>query len=288
MDPVIVSFTLFGITFAFRWYGLLAAVGMMTGAWVASRQLARRGDRSDHLWNMLLWVIPSAVIGARLWYVAQATLGGNTAYTDDPVRILNITEGGLHFFGGLLFGAIALLIYIRKNRLDILLYMDSIAPATLIGQAIARPANFINQELYGQPTNLPWGIKIDAFHRIKEYVNLQLYPVETTRFHPTFAYEMAWNLATMGILLWASRKYQKLMQPGVMFAAWLLLAGTGRALIESFRPDQPLIPGTALSYSRLVSILMALAGLLLLLARFGVIKIKGLNPARQEYRVPGV
>jgi phosphatidylglycerol:prolipoprotein diacylglycerol transferase len=191
----------------------------------------------------------------------------------NPVKIFAIWEGGLHFFGGLLFGAIALYFYARHYKLDLWLFLDAIGPVTMIGQALARPANFINQELYGQPTTLPWGIKIDALHRIPAYQDLNLYPVETTRFHPAFAYEMLWNFLAAGLLLWAVRRWPERFKPGSAFAWWLVLAGAGRAFIELFRPDQPKIPGTPVSYSMVVSMLMGLAGLVLLMARNGTIKL---------------
>jgi phosphatidylglycerol:prolipoprotein diacylglycerol transferase len=150
--------------------------------------------------------------------------------------------------------------------------LDSVAPYLLIGQALARPANFINQELYGPPTTLPWGIPIAANNRIPPYNDLIQYP-DTTRFHPTFAYEMIWNFAAAGLLIWLSRKFEAKMRPGVVFFGWLILAGIGRAIIETFRPDQPHFAGIALSYSRLIAILMALAGTILILGRYYIIPL---------------
>jgi phosphatidylglycerol:prolipoprotein diacylglycerol transferase len=274
IDPVIFSVNILGLTLTLRWYGVLVMLGAITGAWVAAREVKRRGEDGEHIWNALVYILPAGIVGARLWYVVNATLGGSSYYLDNPIQIINIPQGGLHFFGGLLFGAAALIWYVRKYQLDLWLVLDAIAPTTLIGQAVARPANFINQELYGQPTSLPWGIAIDAAHRLPLYQDLTLFPVETTRFHPTFAYEMIWNFLAAAALIWIAIRFVSKIKPGTIFAGWLLLAGIGRAIIEQFRPDQPLIPGTALSYSALVSILMALAGLILLLARFGKIKLR--------------
>lgn len=284
IDPVIFSFKLFGITIALRWYGVLVMLGVMVAAWIAEREYTRRGENSEHIWNALIWALPVGVVGARLWYVANATLGGNSYYLDNPGQILNIPQGGLHFFGGLLFGAIAMIIYLRRNNLDTWLLLDVAAPVTMIGQAIARPANFINQELYGQPTTLPWGIPIETAHRIPPYNDMGLYP-ESTRFHPTFAYEMAWNFLAAGLLLWLIRRYPEKFKPGAPFGWWLVLAGVGRVLIEFFRPDQPRIPGTDISYSALVSALMAVAGTILLLVRYGYIRLKFADKWEEEYRI---
>ena len=284
IDPVIFSFNLLGITIALRWYGVLVMLGVMVAAWIAEREYSRRGENGEHIWNALIWALPVGLVGARLWYVANVTLGGNSYYLDNPGQILNIPQGGLHFFGGLLFGAIAMIVYIRRNNLDPWLLLDVAAPVTMIGQAIARPANFINQELYGQPTTLPWGIPIEESHRIPQYSNMSIYP-ESTRFHPAFAYEMVWNFLAAGLLLWAARRFPERFKPGAMFSWWLVLAGVGRVIIEAFRPDQPRIPGTDLSYSRLVAGLMALAGIVMLLVRYGYIRLKVADGWKEEYQV---
>ncbi len=284
IDPVIFSFQLFGITFALRWYGVLVMTGVIVAAWIAERELVRHGENGEHIWNSLIWALPVGVVGARLWYVANTTLGGNSYYMDNPGQIMNIPQGGLHFYGGLLFGGIAMYIYIKRNNLDLWLLMDVAAPVTMIGQAIARPANFINQELYGQPTTLPWGIPIDAAHRISQYSDMTLYPA-STRFHPTFAYEMIWNFITAGTLLWLARKFPEKFKPGAMFSWWLVLAGVGRVLIEFFRPDQPRIPGTGVSYSALVAGLMALAGVIMLLVRYGYIRLKFAENWEEQYQI---
>jgi phosphatidylglycerol:prolipoprotein diacylglycerol transferase len=284
IDPVIFSFKLFGITIALRWYGVLVMLGVIVAAWIAEREYTRRGENSEHIWNALIWGLPVGVVGARLWYVANVTLGGNSYYTDNPGQILNIPQGGLHFFGGLLFGAIAILVYLRRNNLDPWLFLDVAAPVTMIGQAIARPANFINQELYGQPTTLPWGIPIESTHRIPPYNDMSLYP-ESTRFHPTFAYEMLWNFIAAGTLLWLARRFPEKFKPGAMFSWWLVLAGVGRVIIEFFRPDQPRITGTDISYSSFVAVLMAVAGVILLLVRYGYVRLKFGDGWEEQYQI---
>lgn len=272
IDPVIFSVNVFGLQLTLHWYGVLVMLGVIVAGWLAQKEVERRGENGAHVWDAMVWVIPAGVIGARLWYVMNATFGGSRYYIENPGQILNIPQGGLHFFGGLLFGAIALIYYLRRYKLDPWLFLDAIAPAALVGQAVARPANFINQELYGPPTTLPWGISIDEAHRIGEYANLARYPIETTRFHPTFAYEMIWNFLAAALLLWLGRRYAERLKPATLFGGWLVLAGVGRVIIEFFRPDQPKIAGTIISYSALVSFLMAVAGAIVLLARFGKIK----------------
>jgi phosphatidylglycerol:prolipoprotein diacylglycerol transferase len=285
INPVIFSIKLFGFTLALRWYGVLVMLGAVTAAWIAEREINRRGEKGEKIWDALVWVLPIGIIGARIWYVANNILGGSTYYLETPIKILYVWEGGLHIFGGFLFGGIALIMYLRNQKMDVWLFLDSIAPAALIGQAIARPANFINQELYGQPTNLPWGIPIQAEHRLAQYANLNLFPVETTRFHPTFAYEMIWNFLAALFLIWYSRHYQERMKPGAVFGAWLILAGVGRSVIELFRPDQPLIPGTFMTYSMAVSMLMAISGVFMLLVRYGKVKFAFAKNWEEEYQI---
>ena len=287
IDPVIFSMKLFGITLTLRWYGVIVMTAVVVGALIVERELKRRGEQSDRIWDALVWVLPAGIIGARLWYVLNAVLGGNRSYLENPASIIRVWEGGLHIFGGFLFGAIALLFYLRQNKLDPWLFLDAAGPAALIGQGIGRLANFINQELYGPPTTLAWGIPISAEHRLPQYQDLNLFPVVSTRFHPTFAYEMLWNFASAGLLLWLARRYKEDLKPGALFAGWLVLAGIGRVIIEFFRPDQPKIPGLGISYSSIFAALMAIVGVVLLMARYRVIQPKFAENWEEEYKRSG-
>ncbi|MBN2118978.1 MAG: prolipoprotein diacylglyceryl transferase [Anaerolineales bacterium] len=286
IDPVIFTIRLFGQEFPVRWYGVIVMIGIVVGALIVERELKRRGEKSDRIWDALLWVVVAGVIGARLWYVFNAVLGGNRSYFENPGSILRIWEGGLHIFGAFLFGGIALLLFLRQNKLDAWLFLDAVGPAALIGQGIGRIANFINQELYGPPTSLPWGIRIDAVHRLPDYPASR-FPVETIRFHPTFAYEMLWNFASAGLLLWLARRYEKDLKPGALFAGWLVLAGIGRVIIEFFRPDQPPIPALGISYSALFAALMAIAGAVLLMVRYKALTPRWAENWEDEYDVSG-
>lgn len=283
IDPIIFSFNIGKLTIALRWYGILVMTGVLVATWITANEFKRKGENPDHIWDALIWMIPAGMVGARLWYVANATLGGTQYYVENPLQILNTTQGGLHFFGGLLFGAIALILYTRKYKVDLWLFLDSIAPTVLIGQAVARPANFINQELYGPPTSLPWGIKIDLTHRIAPWTDMTAYPYEVTRFHPTFAYEILWNLFAAQLLIVLSRYFEEKIRPGVVFYGWLLLSGVGRIIIEIWRPDQPKIPGTQFSYTRLVAVLMAVVGAVLLLDKLKVFRIPFLPAGPDSY-----
>jgi phosphatidylglycerol:prolipoprotein diacylglycerol transferase len=285
MDPVIFSFDLFGIHFAIRWYGLLIALGVIVGGYITDREIVRRGGREGYVWDILVWVVPAGIVGARLGYVLNDIAGGRTYFLDDPIRILYITEGGLHIYGAIALGLVAGILYTRRYPFDIWLLLDSVAPAMLIGQALGRPANFINQELYGQPTDLPWGISISGENRLGPWRDLSLYPEKTTRFHPTFAYEIIWNLLSATLILWLTRRLKEKLKPGTAFYMWMILEGVGRYFIEFFRPDQPRMGDTDISFSRIAATMLAVAGTLLILVRYEKIRYPSLSPGPQEYRL---
>jgi phosphatidylglycerol:prolipoprotein diacylglycerol transferase len=281
IDPIL--FTIPGTNISIHWYGVLMATGVFAAGWVTAIGVRRRGEDPEYVWDGLIWAIPAGIIGARLWYCANVTLGGSTYYLENLVRVVRVWEGGLHFYGAVLFGGIAAYVYVRLNKADFRLLLDAVAPALLIGQAVVRPANFINQELYGPPTELPWGIRIQAAHRIPPWSDLTRFPVETTRFHPTFAYEMIWNFLAAALLLWVARRLIKKLRPGALFAGWLVLEGVGRVWLEWFRPDQPRLPGTALSYSRIVAVVMTVVGAVWLLVRYDVIQLPFLPSGPSTY-----
>lgn len=284
IDPIIFSFKIFGITLAIHWYGLLAAVGVLVGGLITERQIVRRGGKEGYLWDLLLWAIPAGIVGARLGYVLNDIAGGSTYFLDDPVRIFYITQGGLHIYGSIALGLLVAWLYTRRHPFDMALLLDALGPGLLIGQAIGRVANFINQELYGPPTDLPWGVKIAAQYRIGEYRDLALYPEATTRFHPTFFYEIIANVLIALFLIWLVRKYQDKLKPWAVFYIWMISEGVKRFAIEYFRPDQPRIPGTDFSYSRLAALLLAVIGTLFLLVRYEKISLPFLSPGRKKYK----
>ena len=273
MNPIIFTLHIGTFTFAPRWYGIIVMFGTLVGAGLASYEVRRRGGNGERVWDMLLWLVPAGVVGGRLGFVVISTLGGNDYYIKNPIQILNVPAGGLHIFGGLLLGAITLFFYARRYKLDLWLYLDAIGPAALVGQALARPANFINQELYGPPTTLPWGIPIDAQYRIGVYQNLGLYPLATTRFHPDFAYEMIWNLVIAALLLWAARHYAEQLKPGAIWFAWLFFASFGRFWLEFLRTDQPRVSGSWISYTQIATRCMMACGAVFFLARMGVFRL---------------
>ena len=284
MDPIIFSFNIGSIPITLRWYGVLVMSGILFGAWITSRGIKSRKEDPEYLWDALIYIVIGAIVGARLWYVANATLGGSTYYIDNPLQILNTPAGGLHIYGGILFGFLAFFLYARHYRLDMWIFLDAVAPGLLLGQAFARPANFINQELYGPPTTLPWGIHIDRVHRLSAYADFTKFPAET-KFHPTFAYEMIWNIIAALFILWLTKKLAEKYKPGTGIALWFLLEGVGRVIIEFWRPDQPRLGNLPISITTAVASLMALIGIFMLLGRYGVLNWNFFRKWENKYKV---
>jgi phosphatidylglycerol:prolipoprotein diacylglycerol transferase len=254
---------------ALRWYGLFMAAAIITGTWVAGTLLNKRGQDGERIWDLLFWMMIPAFIGARLYYVfiqSPRTADGFGAYLNNPLLIFQIWRGGIHIFGAFLFGGIALWLYVRKYKLPFLTYLDAIALGLPIAQAIGRWGNFINQELYGPPTTLPWGLKIDAPHRLPPYNNLSAYP-ESTRFHPLFLYESLWNFIGFALILWVSRKFAPQLKEGDLFLLYLIWYPLGRFFIEFLRTDSWFFANTPFNVVHVLCAIAVITGVGLLLKR---------------------
>src|SRR5438067_2012580 len=226
-------------SFALHWYGIIMVVAIVLACWIASHYVARHGQDSTTIWDMLLWVLIPALIGERLYYVFfQSPRGPNGLgyYLANPIEILEVWKGGMHIYGAFIFGGIALAFYARVRKLPLPIYLDAVGLALPLGQAIGRWANFINQELYGPPTTLPWGLRIDAAHRVPPYNNLTVYP-ESVRFHPLFLYESLANLIGFVLIFWISRRFEKRLRAGDLFLIYLIWYPLVRFCLEFFRTD---------------------------------------------------
>jgi phosphatidylglycerol:prolipoprotein diacylglycerol transferase len=267
-QPNPVAFTIpIGDGFPIHWYGIIVTLGIAAGAWWAGREVQRRGGDTDVFYNGLLLVVISGFVFARAWYVLQEIIAGQGAQFNSLGAIINVRAGGLNILGGFVGAAIVAYIYTKWKRLDFWLYADVAGPALLIAQAVGRWGNFVNQELYGPPTQLPWGLLIGPEHRIAPYNNLATYPLET-RFHPTFLYESLWLLIGFILLIFLNNRYRDKWRSGTLFGLFMIWWGSGRAWVELFRPDQPKIGASPISYSMIISIAIALAGVLLLFYRY--------------------
>jgi len=236
VDPILIRF---GPNFGIHWYGLLIVTGVMLGAVYAAWRAKVDGKDPDHVWNALVVAVVLGIIGARLYHVFSEPEGGMVGwsyYKENPIKILYIWEGGLGIYGAIIGGGLGVLLYAWRNNLNALRWLDYGAPGLALGQAIGRWGNFINQELYGPPTDLPWGLIIEAEHRIAPYNNLVKYPPDTL-FHPTFLYESLWNLLTFGVLALLAIKAKDKLLKGDILLGYLIAYPLGRFFVEYLRPD---------------------------------------------------
>ena len=282
-DPV--AFTIpIGDGFAIYWYGILITIGIAIGAIWAGREVEKRNGDPDTFYNGLLIVVIAGYLFARLWYVTQDVLAGGGARYDSLIDVLNIRSGGANILGGFVGAALVGAWYIRRKRLNFWTYADVAGPALLIAQALGRWGNFINQELYGPPTELPWGILIDPAYRLPQYADLNQFPVET-RFHPTFLYESIWLLIGFIALVYLNGRFREKRKDGTLFGLFLIWWGGGRAWVEFFRPDQPAIGGSMITISMVFAALLALAGALLILHRYDRLPERPATSRRRRRRL---
>lgn len=230
-----------------NYYGLAIAVGALLGLWLLRRRFAAVGGDPDFADRAAVWGIVAAVIGARLGFVTT-NFG---SFVDRPWEILFIWEGGLVFFGGLLLGSLTLLWYIRRHGVSVATFADAAAPAIPLAHAVGRWGNYFNQELYGKPTGLPWGLEIAA---------------EPVPVHPAFLYESLANLVLAGVLILLGRT-GRVVYGGLIFC-YLIGYGVIRFLNEQIRVDTEwrLFEDAAVELSRnalgaLLIVLIGVAGL---------------------------
>jgi phosphatidylglycerol:prolipoprotein diacylglycerol transferase len=227
-------YQLFGVPFlSVRWYGVLIVTGAMLAGLLAARRARARGHDSEHVWNLLLLGMLLGIVGARTYYVAFEW----PRYAGRPLlEIISPQGGGLAIHGALIGAGLATLIYTRRNRLGLVEWLDICLPTVLVGQALGRWGNFFNQEAYGRPTALPWGLDIPADHRIPPYDDMLRFPPET-RFHPTFLYESVWDLSALGLILLLERRMSARMRPGDSALLYGALYSLGRFFTEGLRTD---------------------------------------------------
>jgi prolipoprotein diacylglyceryl transferase len=206
-------------------YGLCIALGVLASVTLARHRWANRGGDPEDITTVALVAIPAGLIGARLYHVITdwPDLYSSGRWWPDAFFIW---KGGLGIPGGVLLGAIAAVLMARRMKMDWKLMADAAAPALPIAQAIGRLGNYFNQELYGRPTNLPWGLQVE---------NPPLRYATDTLFHPTFLYEALWNLGLAGLIVLLGRRL--VLKPGRWFAVYILGYGLGRLWVESLRID---------------------------------------------------
>jgi prolipoprotein diacylglyceryl transferase len=213
--------------FPVRGYAVAIIVGIALAMWIGDRRWRARGGDPGVVVDVAVWAVPFGIIGGRIYHVitSPAAYFGEGG---DPVDALRIWEGGLGIWGAVVLGGVGAWIGVRRRGIPLPPFGDAIAPGIAVAQAVGRWGNWVNQELYGGPTTLPWGVEIDLENRPTEYLDV-------TTFHPTFLYESIWMLAVAGILVLADRRWQ--LGHGRVFALYVALYALGRLPIELLRID---------------------------------------------------
>ncbi len=209
--------------FPLRAYAFCIILGVVAAVVIGERRWLARGGRKGTVADLAAVVVPFGLLGARIYHVVTSP----GPYLDDPVSALYIWKGGLGIPGGLLGGTIAGIIYCRRKGIRAGALADAIAPGVAVAQAIGRLGNYFNQELFGRPTTLPWGLEISPD-------NPDAVP-GAAAYHPTFLYEALWNLGVAGVVVWADRKWR--LGRGRAFALYLGLYAVGRSWVEALRID---------------------------------------------------
>ena len=240
------SFTVFG--FEIYFYGVIIAAAFILAALFCARKAAEFGLTSDDLFDLVIWLIPACIIGARLYYV----LFKLDYFIANPSKIFSVRDGGLAIYGGIIAGVITGIIWSRRKKIPDFAVGDLAAFGLLIGQAVGRWGNFINREAFGAET--------DVFCRM----GLTMPGQETLYVHPTFLYESLWNLAGL-IILCVLSKLGKRKYDGQFFWSYILWYGLGRAWIEGLRTDSLYIGSTDIRVSQLLAAVSAVAALIVLI-----------------------
>ena len=240
------SFTVFG--FEIYFYGVIIAAAFILAALFCARKAAEFGLTSDDLFDLVIWLIPACIIGARLYYV----LFKLDYFIANPSKIFSLRDGGLAIYGGIIAGVITGIIWSRRKKIPVFAVGDLAAFGLLIGQAVGRWGNFINREAFGAET--------DVFCRM----GLTMPGQEALYVHPTFLYESLWNLAGL-IILCVLSKLGKRKYDGQFFWSYILWYGLGRAWIEGLRTDSLYIGSTDIRVSQLLAAVSALASLIVLI-----------------------
>ncbi len=226
MNPV--AFNIFGIEV--RWYGILMATGVLIASYIVMDYAKKKGYEKDMIYDLLLTVVPSGLVGARLYYVIFEW--DNFGW--DFYKIINIRGGGLAIHGGVIAGLISGYIFCKIRKINFLELADMVAPGLVLAQAIGRWGNFMNGEAHGGPTDLPWAIVVDGI-----------------KVHPTFLYESIWDFSIFILLTYL---YSKKKFNGQLIFTYGILYSIGRFFIEGMRTDSLMLG--PIRVAQLISILI--------------------------------
>ena len=250
------SISVFGFRIAF--YGLIIGIGMLAGIWIAQSDAKRRGQDPELYLDFALYAIICSIVGARIYYVIFEW----DYYKENLLQIFNLRAGGLAIYGGVIAGAITMIVYTRVKKVSFFSMADTGVLGLVTGQIIGRWGNFFNCEAFGGYTDSLLAMRIKRSLVNDNMLNADVLShkivengVEFIQVHPTFLYESCWNLCLLIFMLWF-RKYKK--YDGQMFWIYLFGYGTGRFWIENLRTDQLILFGTGLAVSQALSLVLIL------------------------------
>ncbi|RBP99331.1 prolipoprotein diacylglyceryl transferase [Bifidobacterium xylocopae] len=236
-SPPVSSFSIG--SFPIHYYALTMIVAIVAAAWLGGARWKRLGGNYDQILDIAICAVPAGIIGARLYHVIttpERFFGSHGRWVD----IFNLRQGGLGIWGAVLLGGLAAWAWCRHKHYPAALLCDAMAPALLVAQAIGRIGNWFNQELYGAPTDLPWGLKLNdagtAMGSQEQCYDGATCPTGTL-FHPTFLYEMIWDLIGAALLVWIGRQWSARLKAGSLFTIYVMWYTAGRTWIEALRID---------------------------------------------------
>jgi phosphatidylglycerol---prolipoprotein diacylglyceryl transferase len=237
-----------------RYYGIIIVAAMLIATAVAANLAKRTGRDPEHVYGALTWAIIPGIIVSRLWFVlfppqTLVEMGQDRAFYLENFFNLNhgaiaIWSGGLSIFGAIIGGLLGFYIYMRRNNLSVGPWLDIAAVVLPLAQAIGRWANWVNQELYGVPTELPWGITIARENLIERYRAIEFFDA---RYHPLFLYESLWGLVAFGVLLYLYNNYRSRFRAGDFFLLYVAQYSVIRFLLEFLRVEVTMVGDINLS-----------------------------------------
>jgi prolipoprotein diacylglyceryl transferase len=205
-------------------YGVMLLLGILAATALSGIRWTRRGGDWDLVFRVAMWGVAGGIVGARLYHLATSW----SAVPDEWWGPFAIWEGGLGVWGGITGGVLAGWVVIHREGVSMFEFMDVAAPGLLLAQAIGRIGNYFNQELFGKPTDLPWGLEIDPAQRPDGYTQFET-------FHPTFLYELVWNLLGVAVLLWVGSRFR--IRPPGLFCLYVVWYTSARFFLELLRID---------------------------------------------------
>ena len=209
--------------FPVRAYALAIILGVVAAVVIGERRWVARGGTKGLVTDVATLAVPGGIVGARIYHVITSP----DRYLDDPIAALYVWQGGLGIPGGIAGGFLVAWLVLRRRGIAKGAFADAVAPGVAVAQAVGRLGNWFNQELFGRPTTLPWGLEIDP-DNADAVAGAEAY-------HPTFLYELLWNLGVAGVVVWADRRFR--LGAGRAFALYLALYASGRIWIEALRID---------------------------------------------------